>query len=205
MPLKALYLNTSLKPSTEESNTTGLINESRKILDAEGVVTEELRVADYHVAFGMEPDMGDGDQWPELFQKIKEADIFVVGTPIWQGEVSSITKLVLERLDACGSETNEKGQPIYYNTVSGAIITGNEDGGKQAARTILFVLQHIGFTIPPNAEAYWVGEAGPGPSYLEAGRDSEFTQKNVRVMSHNLIHLARIFKEYPIPAKGNTE
>ncbi|SES25096.1 flavodoxin family protein [Salipaludibacillus aurantiacus] len=205
MTLKALYLNTSLKTSDDKSNTSGLIQESAKILENEGVKTEEIRAADYNIPFGMEPDMGEGDEWPKLFEKIKEADIFVIGSPVWEGQLSSITKLVLEKLDASSSETNDKGQPVYYNTVAGAIVTGNEDGGKQTAMPVIFVLQHLGFTIPPNAEAYWVGEAGPGPSYLEAGQDSEFTQKNVTMMSHNLVHMSRILKENPIPAKGNTQ
>ncbi|WP_276540978.1 flavodoxin family protein [Salipaludibacillus agaradhaerens] len=204
MTIKALYFNTSLKTGDETSNTSGLIQESRQILEGEGVTTEEVRIADFHLPFGMEPDMGADDEWPKLFNKLKEADIVIIGTPVWQGELSSICKLVLEKLDASSDETNDYGQPIYYNKVGGAIVTGNEDGGKQAAKTIIFVLQHLGFTIPPNGEAYWVGEAGPGPSYLEAGQESDFTKENVSVMSHNLAHLAKMFKATPIPTKGNT-
>lgn len=201
--LKALYLNTSLKESDQESNTSALINKSKEIVEAEGIQTEELRVADYNISFGMEPDMGEGDEWPVILEKVREASIVVIGTPIWIGEKSSLSTLVMERLYASSSETNSKGQSFYYNKIGGAIVTGNEDGAKDSAKSILYGLQHIGFTIPPNVDAYWVGEAGPGPSYIEKGQDSEFTNKNTRTMSYNLVHFAEMLSNTPIPAKGN--
>ena len=36
--------------------------------------------------------------------------------------------------------------------------------------SILYALQHLGFVVPPQADAGWIGEAGPGPSYLDPGR-----------------------------------
>ena len=165
--MKALYLNTSLKQGTEESNTSALIEESREWLKKEGIESEELRMADYNIAFGMDSDLGDGDDWPSIFDKVKQANIVVIGTPIWLGEKSSIATLVMERLYASSSEENDKGQSIFYNKIGGAIMTGNEYGAKDAAKSIIYGLQHIGFTIPPNVDAYWVGEAGPGPSYIE--------------------------------------
>ncbi|MDL4843115.1 flavodoxin family protein [Aquibacillus rhizosphaerae] len=201
--MKAIYLNTSLKMGDEESNTSALIKKSKQWLEKEGVETEEIRVADYNIAFGMKPDMGQGDQWPQILAKVKEANIIIIGTPIWIGEKSSVSTLVMERLYASSSETNDKGQSIYYNKVGGAIVTGNEDGGKDAAKSILYGLQHIGFTIPPNVDAYWVGEAGPGPSYIEGGQDNEFTLKNTKTLSYNVMHFAKMLEKQPIPAKGN--
>lgn len=161
-------------------------------------------MADYNIAFGVEGDMGNGDEWPVIADKIKEADILLVGTPLWIGEKSSVAKMVMERISGSGSETNDKGQPIYYNKVAGAVVTGNEDGAKHAARDILFSLGHFGFSLPPNPLSYWVGEAGPGASYIEAeGQNNEFTQKNAQIASHNLVHLARILADNPIPAEGN--
>lgn len=201
--MKALYLNTSLKQGTEESNTSALIEESREWLKKEGIESEELRMADYNIAFGMDSDLGDGDDWPSIFDKVKQANIVVIGTPIWLGEKSSIATLVMERLYASSSEENDKGQSIFYNKIGGAIMTGNEDGAKDAAKSIIYGLQHIGFTIPPNVDAYWVGEAGPGPSYIEEGKDSDFTKKKTKTMSYNLIHFARLLDEHPIPVEGN--
>ncbi|OHR71633.1 BRAMP protein [Bacillus sp. HMSC76G11] len=202
--LKALYLNCSLKKGNEPSNTESLMRQSQKHMVNEHVQTEELRISDYNIAFGMAEDMGRGDEWPLIMKKIADADIVVIGTPLWLGEKSSIASLVMERLYASSSETNAKGQSIYYNKVGGVAVTGNEDGAKEAARSILYGMQHIGFLIPPNADVYWVGEAGPGPSYMEAGKENPFTIKNTRTMSLNLVHLARLLAEHPIPAAGNT-
>lgn len=204
--MKALILNCSLKTSTEAptSNTDALMQEFIDVFKQQQVETETVRVVDYNIAFGVEADMGDGDDWPVIAEKIKQADILLVGTPIWLGEKSSVAKMVMERLSGSGSETNEKGQPIYYNKVAGVAVTGNEDGAKHAVRDLLFALGYYGFTLPPNALAYWVGEAGPGDSYIDAGgKENEFTQQNAKTASYNLVHMARILKENPIPAEGN--
>lgn len=201
--MKALFLNCSLKPTPTASNTAVLNQKCRDILEILGVKTEEVRIADHHIPAVMKPSAGDDDEWPEIFNKVMEAEILVVSTPIWLGEKSSLATKVMERLYASSGETNDKGQWIYYNKVGGTIITGNEDGGKACARSILYGLQHIGFTIPPNADVYWVGEGGPGPSYIEAGQSNEWTQRNTRIMAHNLFHFANMFAKTPIPAQGN--
>ncbi len=203
--IKALILNASLKSSEEESNTGYMAKEVADILKQEEAEVEIIRLADYHIAFGIDTDMGGDDQWPEIYEKVKEADIVMIGTPLWIGEKSSLATLAMERLYGGSSDTNDKGQAIYYNKVGGVLITGNEDGAKQAAASVLYGLSHIGFTVPPNVDAYWVGEAGPGPSYIEAeGYKSEFTQSHIQMLAYNTLHLAKILKENPIPAKGNT-
>lgn len=203
MSIKALYLNTSLKTGEETSNTEALMQKSMDILKNEGVETELLRIADYNIIPGMSPDMGDDDEWPQIFSKIIDSDIVVIGTPIWNGHKSSLSTIVMERIYAQSSETSDNGQSKYYNKVFGTVVTGNEDGAKEAGGSILSRMANLGFTIPPNTNAYWVGEAGPGPSYIEAGQENEFTKNQIRMMSYNLIHFARLFKENPIPAEGN--
>ncbi|MEG9297769.1 flavodoxin family protein [Mangrovibacillus sp. Mu-81] len=202
--INALLLNCSLKSGEEQSNTAALMDEAVEIFKKEGIESEVIRLADYSISYGITPDAGDGDQWPEIFEKVKLADIVIVGTPLWLGEKSSIATLAIERLYGGSSLTNNKGQYLYYNKVGGAIVTGNEDGAKHASASILYGLAHIGFTIPPNSDTYWVGEAGPGASYIEAkGKENEFTQQHARIMAYNLIHFARLLKEKPIPAEGN--
>ncbi|PRO66565.1 flavodoxin family protein [Alkalicoccus urumqiensis] len=203
--IKALYLNGSLKNSSEPSHTSALFQHVTGWLEKKDVAVEEVRVADYNVKFGMEPDLGDGDEWPLIMEKVMEADIVVVGTPIWIGEKSSVATLTMERLYASSSETNEKGQGIYYNKIGAAVVTGNEDGAKESAKSILYGLAHIGFTVPPNVDAYWVGEAGPGPSFMDTAQDNEFTLKNAKVLAHNVYHFARLLKDHPIPADGNVQ
>ncbi len=204
MKLKALVLNCSLKKSGETSNTQALAEEAIQIFEQNGVETETVRAADYNIAFGVSDDMGEGDEWPAIFEKVKEADILLIATPIWLGEKSSMATLVMERLYGGAGLTNDKGQYIYYNKVGGVVVTGNEDGGKEASRSILYGLSHIGVAVPPNVDTYWVGEAGPGESYIEAqGNKNEFTKQHAKIMSYNLMHFARMLKENPIPAEGN--
>lgn len=203
--LKALFLNCTLKPSPEVSNTEALIRTVIEWLDRLDAESEVVRVVDYHVRFGVTSDEGDGDEWPIILDKVKAADILVIGTPIWFGARGSVAQMVIERLDGTYNERNEVGQYPLYNKVGGVAVTGNEDGAHAAAETTLFNLSHLGCTIPPNADTYWVGEAGPGPSYIEAGgEDHPYTKRTTRWMAHNLVHMARMLKATPIPAEGNT-
>ena len=202
--LKAVFLNCSLKSSDEVSNTEGIMKDVQTHYNQLGVESEIIRLADYRVALGVQEDMGDGDQWPEILEKVKAADILIIGTPLWLGEKSSLATLAIERLYGSSSVTNDKGQAIFYNKVGGALVTGNEDGAKHASASLLYGLSHIGFLIPPNVDAYWVGEAGPGPSYNEAGRDNDFTKTAIERLAYNTYHLAGLLKNNPIPAEGNT-
>jgi multimeric flavodoxin WrbA len=201
---KALFLNCTLKSSEQPSNTEALMQEVINIFEEHDVKSEIVRLADYRIAFGVTTDEGDWDEWPSIFEKVKAADILIVGTPLWLGEKSSIATQVIERLYGGSGLTNDKGQYIYYNKVGGVIVTGNEDGAKHASASLLYGLSHIGFTIPPNVDTYWVGEAGPGPSYIEAeGDKNEFTKQHAEIMAYNLIHFSSMLQKTPIPAEGN--
>jgi len=198
--LRATFVNCTLKRSPERSHTQGLIDVSAGIMRDHGVDVREFRAVDHDIATGVYVDMTehgwDRDEWPTIFAEILESDILVVAGPIWLGDNSSVTKRVIERLYGGSSMTNAAGQYVYYGKVGGAIITGNEDGIKHCASNILYSLQHIGFTIPPGADAGWIGEAGPGPSYLDedsGGPENEFTRRNTTFMTFNLMHLAAMF------------
>lgn len=200
--LKALYINCTLKKSPQKSNTDGLLEVSRLIMEKQGVTTEIIRLIDHDVATGVYPDMTKHgwptDEWPELYKKVQAADILVVCGPIWLGDNSSQTKKLIERLYANSSELNDKGQYAYYGKVGGCIITGNEDGIKHCAMNVLYSLQHIGYAIPPQADAGWIGPVGPGPSYLDEGSggpESDFTNRNTTFMTWNLLHVARLLKD----------
>ncbi len=205
MRLRAVFLNCTLKSSPAVSHTEGLIRKVIEWFDRLEVESEIVRIVDYRVKFGVSSDEGDGDEWPVILEKIKSAEILVIGTPIWFGVRSSVCQMVIERLDGTYNEANEVGQYPLYNKVAGVVVTGNEDGAHAAAETTLFNLTHLGCTVPPNADTYWVGDAGPGPSYLDVGQDHEYTQRTTRWMAHNLVHMARILKANPIPAEGNTK
>lgn len=209
--LSAVFFNCTLKKSPEVSNTEGLIDVSAKIMQKHGVKTEIIRPIDHDIATGVYPDMReqgwDSDEWPELYKKVQAADILVIAGPIWLGDNSSVTKQIIERLYSNSGELNKDGQYAYYGKVGGCLITGNEDGIKHCAMNILYSLQHIGYTIPPQADAGWVGEAGPGPSYLDKGSggpDNDFTNRNTTFMTWNLMHLAKMLQDNGgVPAYGN--
>jgi len=219
--LKALYINCSIKKDKTGSHTQILIDKSAAIMESEGVSVEHVYVLDHAVAFGMIKDGKSQkpfqkDEWPDIQKKIMEADILVIGTPIWLGVKSSVATLVIERMYAYSGDHNEKDQYLYYGKVGGCIVTGNEDGIKHCSMDILYAMQHIGYTIPPQADTGWVGEAGPGPSYgdtewdgkkLEApiGFNNDFTNRNTTFMAWNLMHTARMLKDNGgVAAKGNT-
>lgn len=205
MTLKAVLLNCTLKKSPEVSNTQALMDIVVGHLHDLDVETEVVRVVDYNIPFGVVSDMGEGDEWPQILDKIRAADILIIGTSIWFGVRSSVCQMVIERLDGVYELTNDVGQYPMYNKVAGVVVTGNEDGAHASAETTLFNLSHMGFTIPPNVDTYWVGDAGPGPSFIEAnGGDHFYTQKTAGWMAHNVVHMARILKENPIPPEGNT-
>ena len=204
--LNAVFLSCTLKPSPAVSNTEALAKKVIEWFDELDVSSEIIRVVDYDVKPGVTSDEGDGDEWPLILDKIKKADIIVIATSIWFGVRSSIAQLVIERLDGTYAERNERGQYPLYNKVAGVVITGNEDGAHSAAETTLFNLTHLGCAIPPNPDTYWVGEAGPGPSYIEVGQDHEYTKRTTRWMAINLVHLAKAIKANPftepIPPPG---
>ena len=209
--LRALFINCTLKKSPDLSNTQGLADLAISILEKNGVTVEVVRAVDHEIATGVYPDMTehgwDRDAWPRIHEQVMAADILVLCAPIWLGEKSSICTRVIERLYGNSHLLNDAGQYAYYGRVGGCLITGNEDGVKHCAMNILYSLQHLGYVIPPQADAGWIGEAGPGPSYLDPGSggpENDFTNRNTTFMTWNLLHLARMLKDAGgIPAHGN--
>ncbi len=209
--LRALFINCTLKRSPELSHTEGLVDVSAAIMMKHGVGVEVVRAVDCDIATGVYVDMTEhgwaADAWPDIHRDVMESDILVLAGPIWLGDNSSVMKKVIERLYGGSSLLNDAGQYAYYGRVGGCLITGNEDGIKHCAMNVLYSLQHLGYTIPPQADAGWIGEAGPGPSYLDEGSggpENDFTNRNTTFMTWNLMHLAKLLKDAGgIPAHGN--
>jgi multimeric flavodoxin WrbA len=213
--LRALFINTTLKRAPSESHTKLLLNASAAIMTQQGISVDHVHMLSHHIPPGIYPDMTehgwDRDDWPLVWDKVKAADILVIGSPLWLGEESSVCRVLIERLYGMSGQLNDKGQSIFYGKTAGCVITGNEDGIKHAAMTIGYAMNHLGFTIPPQADCGWIGEAGPGPSYgderedgTRVGFDNEFTQRNTTIMTWNLIHLARMLKNAGgYPNQGN--
>jgi len=209
--LRALFINCTLKRSPAPTHTDGLVELSAGIMRRRGVAVDVLRAVDHEIASGVWPDMTEHgwpeDAWPGIFPRVLDAHILVLSGPIWLGENSSVMRRVIERLYGCSSVLNEHGQYAYYGRVGGCLITGNEDGVKHCAMNVLYSLQHLGYTIAPQADAGWTGSIGPGPSYLDPGSggpENDFTNRNTSFMTFNLMHLAAMLRRAGgVPAFGN--
>jgi len=209
--LRAMVVNCTLKRTGEQSHTQGLLDIPIAIWEANGVAVDQVRAVDLDLPPGVQPDMTehgfDHDDWPALHERVMAADILVLGTPIWLGEKSSVCTRVIERLYGSSALLNDAGQYAYYGRVGGCLVTGNEDGAKHCAMNVLYSLQHLGYSIPPQADAAWLGEAGPGPSYLDPGSggpENDFTNRNTTFLAWNLMHLARLLRDAGgFPAHGN--
>ncbi len=200
MTIRALFLNCTLKASPSESNTQALIDKVAEQLEKLGVETESIRAVDQRIAFGTAMDQGEHDGWPQVLDRIRAADILIIASPVWIGDRSSVAKLVAERLDSTTYQLDARNQHEMYGKVGGAIAVGESDGGQAVLKSILYEMTIAGLTIPPNADVYWVNEAGLGGPYLESKGDTNyFVNERVRFMAHNLAYMARLLKANPIP------
>lgn len=210
--LKVLFLNCTLNRTPVLSHTEHLIGVAKHVFEANGVACKVIRPVDYDIAAGLGQNMADtpewdNDDWPKLQKEVDDCDILIMCTSVWLGEKSSVCNRVFERMYGYTHSFNDKGQYRDYGKVGATLITGNEDGVKHCAMSILFSLSHIGFTVPPQADAGWMGEAGPGPSYADEGSggpENDFTNRNTTFLAWNCMHLARMLKDAGgIPAHGN--
>jgi multimeric flavodoxin WrbA len=198
--LRALILNCSLKPAPTASSSEALGTELVEAFAEHDVTSEMVRVIDQQVKFGVQTDEGDGDGWPAIRRKMLDADIFVIATPIWLGQPSAVCKMVLERLDAELSETDDQGRLLTYGKVAGLAVVGNEDGAHHVTAEVYQALGDVGFTIPANGVTYWVGEAMQATDYQDKQPRPEKTVQTTKTLAANAAHLARVLKDAPYPA-----
>lgn len=203
-PLYALFLNCTLKAAPEVSNTEALCNLLIDRLKAHkpDIETEIVRVVNYDVKPGVSNDEGNGDEWPAILEKVKRCNIFIPAMPIWMGVRSSVMQRVIERLDGSTKTVmcEKTGQFPLYGAVAGCVVTGNEDGSHDCVANTFANLLHFGVTVPPNTDVYWVGDAGPGASYIEAGGElSPYVRRNAELTAINLLFTAKLLRDNPYP------
>ncbi|NUB28877.1 flavodoxin family protein [Azospirillum brasilense] len=202
MPIKAFALNCTLKPSGKPSSTDAMIGLLQKDLAALGVeVGEPIRVADHDVKPGVTSDEGAGDAWPDLRRQVLEADILILGTPIWMGQPSSVCKRVLERMDAFLGETDGQGRMVSYGKVALVAVVGNEDGAHHVSAELFQALNDVGFTLAANAVCYWVGEAMQKTDFQDLGKVPDKVVSTSAMAARNAVHLARFLKEKQYPGE----
>ncbi|CAM5434238.1 Flavodoxin family protein OS=Streptomyces tendae OX=1932 GN=GUR47_05490 PE=4 SV=1 [Streptomyces tendae] len=198
--MRALVINCTLKPSPQPSNTEALAATVIAALKGHGVEVDVVRAVDLHLKPGAETDMGDGDDWPGVHEKLLAAEILVIASPTWLGRPSSVAQRVLERMDAMLGETDDEDRPVAYNRVAGVLVTGNEDGAHHVISEISGGLADLGYTIPGQAWTYWHLGPGPGPDFLDDERGHDWSVSTGRAMASNLVHAARALGAMPLPA-----
>ncbi len=203
MALKALALNATLKPSgsTDRSSTEKLLLLLAQSLGQKDIVTETIRLADYDIKPGVSSDEGEGDAWPGIRQRILDADILLIGTPIWLGQSSSVCKRVLERMDAFLDETDDKGRMLSYGKVAAVAVVGNEDGAHHVSAELFQALNDVGFTIPANAVVYWVGEAMGSVNFVDLEETPKTVETMIEMLVRNAVHSASVLREKPYPGE----
>lgn len=198
-PLRALALVCSLKPSPAPSSSDLMARQILDQLAEHGVTAEVVRVVDHDVKPGVEIDMGEGDAWPGIREKLMAADILVVATPTWVGHMSSVAQRVLERLDGELSETDDSGRPLVAGKVAVTAVVGNEDGAHKITADLFQGLDDIGFTIPSQGGTYWNDEAMGSRDYLDLDETPEAVASTTATLAENAAHLARLLKANPYP------
>ncbi|MEV7846446.1 flavodoxin family protein [Streptomyces cyaneofuscatus] len=200
--MRALALVCTLNPSPARSSSQHLAEQVMSEFDRHGVQGEIVRIADHDVRPGVEVDMGDGDAWPAIREKMLAADILLIATPIWLGHPSSLCQRVLERLDGELSETDDQGRPLVYGKVAAVAVVGNEDGAHKVSADLFQGLDDVGFSLAPGAVTYWVGEAMQGTDYQDLDETPETVASTTRTLAANAVHLARLLAEAPYPASS---
>ena len=201
-PLRALALVCSLKPSPAESSSQLMASQVLEALGQHDVTGEIVRVADHDVKPGVEKDMGAGDDWPAIRDKVLAADILLIATPTWMGQASSICMRVLERLDAELSEKDDQGRPSVFGKVAAVAVVGNEDGAHHISSQVFQALNDVGFSIPAQASTYWNGEAMHGTDYKDLEQTPEATAATNAMVAANSAHLARLLKDANFPGSS---
>ncbi|CAL9338705.1 8-demethyl-8-aminoriboflavin-5'-phosphate synthase [Streptomyces sp. enrichment culture] len=198
--MRALVINCTLKPSPEPSNTEALAATVISSLQGHGVSVDTVRAVDLDLKPGVQTDMGGGDDWPAVHDKLLAAEILVIASPTWLGRPSSVAQRVLERMDAMLSETDGQGRPVAYNRVAGVVVTGNEDGAHHVISEVNGALVDIGYTVPGQSWTYWHLGPGPGPDFLDDDRGHDWSVSTGKAMASNLVHAARALAALPLPA-----
>lgn len=205
MSLSAFSLNCTLKPWPETSSTQKLLDEISRAMQRYGVQTTGTRAVEHFIKPGVKADEGEGDAWPELREQILDADILVLGTPIWLGQPSSVAKRVLERMDAFLGEADPLGRYPTYGHVAVVAVVGNEDGAHHVTAELYQALADVGFTIPAAGAVYWVGEAMGSTNYLDLAATPDKVKTTTEMLASNAAHLAALLNIEPYPGWNDAE
>lgn len=202
--MKAIALNATLKSGADrsKSSTGHMLGLIASELQRENVECEIIDLAEHFIKPGVSSDEGDGDEWPAIRERVLSADILIMGTPIWMGQPSSVCKRALERMDSFLAETDDKGRMVSYGRVAAVAVVGNEDGAHHVSAELYQALNDVGFSLAPNAVAYWVGEAMNATNFIDLAETPDKVQTTIDMMVRNTLHLAKLLSSNPYPGSS---
>lgn len=161
-------------------------------------------MVDENVRFGVSSDEGAGDGWPRMRSAIVDAEILIIGTPIWLGHPASPCQVVLERLDAMLGETRADGRPIGWDRVAVLGVVGNEDGAHHVTAEVFQALNDVGYSVAAGGAVYWVGEAMGKVDFKDLAEIPQLVRQTASRLAANASHLARLLRRHPyeLPIDG---
>lgn len=200
MSLSAIAINCTLKSSPHESSCGLLLSQISDEFRTYGIACPIIRAVDHNILPGVTSDEGPGDDWPDIRRQVLDANILILGTPIWMGHPSSVCQRVMERLDAFLGEQDDAGRQIAYGRVAGVAVVGNEDGAHNVAAQVFQGLNDVGYSIPASCSTYWVGEAMSKTNYMDLQETPKAVQSATKGLVQNCAHLAKLLAQSQYPA-----
>lgn len=158
--MRATILVGTLKKSGL-SNTETLCEFLSRRMELKGVQCETVKLVEHEILPGTYSDMGAGDKWPTVLEKVLESQIIIFATPIWWGNQSSLIQRVIERLDELHDKVLSGEASPLEGKVAGIVITGDSDGAEHIIGNLSNFFNAVGLLIPPYAtlSVLWARQA----------------------------------------------
>ena len=116
-----------------------------------GIQPEIIKLVDHEIPAGTYSDMGEGDEWPPILEKLLASPIVVFATPVWWGGHTSLIQRAIERLDELHDRVLAGEVSPLDGKVGGIVITGDDDGAQHIIGNVCNFFNALGVLIPPYA------------------------------------------------------
>jgi multimeric flavodoxin WrbA len=148
--MKAIVLLATLK-RTGLSNTATLCEFLAARMKRAGIETESVKLVDHRIPPGTWSDMGRGDEWPRILDRILRSDIVILATPVWWSNHSSLMQGVIERLDELHDRVMAGKPSGLEGKTGGIVVTGDSDGSQHIIGSLCNFCNAVGLLVPPYA------------------------------------------------------
>jgi multimeric flavodoxin WrbA len=188
--MKVLAINGSAR---KDGNTAILINTVLKELNIAGIETEMIQLAGNVIepckacwaCGGQGNCVHRNDSFREVFEKMKEADGILLGSPVYSANVSANMQALLER----AAVVADMNQGLFTHKVGAAVAAVRRGGAMQAVDTMNhFFLNHEMIVV---GSTYW--NIGYGQMPGDVCNDEEGLA-NMRNLGQNMSYLLNALK-----------